>query len=129
MNFKASCTCSGSPTPTRKKPSKFSKGGVVSGFTLFLLLNVLNISTIGTRDVRSPSLKGRCKRQSNEKNSLSLRKWFRSQSTLLTRRVRELYSLQGCPEPSPKTLLVIGCAERAWMRVFTSNPLGNSAYR
>src|SRR5205823_2338144 len=44
---RASCTSRGSPTPCRRKPSKLNRPGVTSGFTLFLLLNELNISTVG----------------------------------------------------------------------------------
>ena len=40
----ASCTCRGSPTPARRKPSKLNSAGVLSGLMLFALLNVLNIS-------------------------------------------------------------------------------------
>ncbi len=47
VNFTASCTWRGSPTPVRRKPSKLKSAGVLSGLMLFALLNVLNISRIG----------------------------------------------------------------------------------
>src|SRR5882672_9617213 len=37
----ASWACRGSPTPTRRKPLKSNSAGELSGFRLFLLLNVL----------------------------------------------------------------------------------------
>jgi len=33
-----SCACRGSPTPSRRKPSKLIKPGVVSEFTLFFVV-------------------------------------------------------------------------------------------
>ena len=47
VTLTASCTWRGSPTPCRRKPSKLNSAGVVSGLTLFALLNVLNISKLG----------------------------------------------------------------------------------
>ena len=43
----------------------------------FLLLKVLNISTVGISSYRSPNLNGRAKRQSKEKYLLSLRSVLR----------------------------------------------------
>src|SRR5262245_41367544 len=73
QNWKRTDNCAwrGSPTPTRRKPSKLNSAGVTSGFTLFLLLKVLNISTAGVSVKRSPNLKGRVARQSKEMYSLS----------------------------------------------------------
>src|SRR5690349_10230445 len=74
VNFTASCTWRGSPTPWRRKPSKLNNPGVVSGLIRLSLLKVLNISTEGISAKRSPPKRMRLDRlQSNEKYSLSLR--------------------------------------------------------
>src|SRR6266481_6068292 len=52
------CASRGSPTPLRRKPSKLNSPGVVSVLMLFLLLKVLNISSLGMILMRSPRWNG-----------------------------------------------------------------------
>ncbi len=77
---------------------------------LFALLKVLNISSTGMRVAFDPNLNGRCRRQSKEKYALSLRSQLRPRSVP--------FSTRGD--------VVMGCAERAWMRALPWMPPGSS---
>src|SRR5580700_1580609 len=67
VSRKASCASRGSPTPSLRKPLKSNSRGELSVLILFVLLKVLNISTVGIKVKRSPILKSRSSRQSKVK--------------------------------------------------------------
>src|ERR1700730_8947523 len=135
VSRKAICTSRGSPTPSRKNPLKSNSKGELRVLMLFLLLNELNISTVGIKVKRSPIMKSRWSRQSNVKYPLSFLIWLRPQSTVTpgevtTNRVAELLIVQGAPVDVPvlEGRSVTGCGEWACLPTLPTIFHGKSAY-